>query len=271
ARSRTRSAAGSRALAALLALVVTVGSGVWPAWKSAGVDVNGTLKLGSGSVTTSSKRVAGELLATTEVAVATVLLVAAGLLVGSFVRLSTADWGFNPEHLLVATVVPPAGTMRTREAAGAWIERMQGSVRTIPHVESAAVADGFPIKYSYTPSVVRADERFVMNAEQWIIGPDYFRTLGMPVIAGQRWTTRPANAYPQSVEASRTGCGPDSRRSAAGLRSAPCAWCTESCRRISRPDGGVGTHRSSPTHRWSILLPCGLSASCQTSERLGST
>ncbi|MGH9411750.1 MAG: ABC transporter permease, partial [Vicinamibacterales bacterium] len=69
------------ALAALLALAVTVVSGVWPAWKSAGVDVNDTLTLGTGGDTTSPTGAARELLATTELALATVLLVGAGLLV----------------------------------------------------------------------------------------------------------------------------------------------------------------------------------------------
>lgn len=176
-------------LAALLALLVTVVSGMWPAWKNAGVDVNDTLKLGTGTVTTSPKRAARELLATTELGLATVLLVGAGLLVGSFVRLSTANWGFNPTGLVAALVVPPQGASASTASYSLWTSSLCARISHIPGVDSVAAAEGLPLQYSWWPSSVRSNGRIV-SAGGWNIDAGYFRTLGTPILAGREFTKR---------------------------------------------------------------------------------
>jgi predicted permease len=176
------------ALAGALALMVTVVSGVWPAWKSAGVDVNDTLKLGTGSVTESPKRAARELLATTELALATVLLVAAGLLVGSFVRLSTAKWGFDPHNLFItAAIRTPTPAAVSPETFATWTDSIRARVSAIPGVESVAAAGGMPIHYSWSPSQVRVNGKTTTSAG-WTIWEGYFRTLGTRVIEGRDFT-----------------------------------------------------------------------------------
>jgi predicted permease len=178
------------ALAGLLAMIVTVVSGVLPAWKSAGVAVNDTLKLGTGSVTASPKRAARELLATTELALATVLLVAAGLLVGSFVRLSTANWGFDPHNLFItAAIRTPTPAAASPETFAAWTESIRSRISAIPGVESVAAAGGMPIRYSWSPSQVRVNGRTTEGAG-WTIWEGYFRTLRTPVIEGRDFTKR---------------------------------------------------------------------------------
>jgi predicted permease len=174
------------AIAAILVLVVTVISGLWPAWKTAGVDVNDTLKIGPGSVTSSPKRVARELLAVTELALSTVLLVATGLLVGSFVRLSTATWGFNANHLLSAQVLTPPQAASSQLAFGDWSQAVRARVKALPGVESVAVADGLPLQYAWWPTQLRVDGRLV-SAGGWTIGYGYFHTLGTRVLQGREF------------------------------------------------------------------------------------
>jgi predicted permease len=177
------------ATAATLALVVTVISGVWPAWKTAGVDVNETLKLGPGTVTRSPRRMARELLATFELTLATVLLVAAGLLVGSFVRLSTATWGFEPNGLLAMSVIAPPGAASSQPALTAWSRLVRARVRALPGVESVTVADGLPLRYAWWPTNVREDGK-VISAAGWTIGENYFRTLGTRLLQGREFNER---------------------------------------------------------------------------------
>jgi predicted permease len=188
------------ALAALLALIVTVISGVWPAWKSAAVDVNDTLKLGSGSVTTTPKRAARELLATTELVLATVLLVAAGLLIGSFVRLSKADWGFDPRNLFVtAALRTPTPAAASPETFAAWTESIRARISAIPGVESVAAAGGMPIHYVWSPSQVRVNGKTAESAG-WTIWEGYFRTLGTHVVEGREFNQGDdASAEPVAV------------------------------------------------------------------------
>lgn len=188
------------ALAALLALGVSVVSGVWPAWKSAGVDVNDALKLGAGTVTITPKRAARELLATTELALATVLLVAAGLLVGSFARLSTARWGFDPHDLfIVGPLRTPTAAAGSPETFAAWTESVRSRLSAIPGVQSVAAGAGMPIDYTWSPSQVRVNGRTFEGAG-WTIWEGYFRTLDTHVIEGREFDARDdASAQPVAV------------------------------------------------------------------------
>ena len=69
--------------------------------------VSETLKLGATATTGASRNQVRDLLAVTEIAAAVTLLVASGLVVKSFVQLSRADWGFNPESVLLFDVKSP--------------------------------------------------------------------------------------------------------------------------------------------------------------------
>jgi predicted permease len=178
------------AVAALLALVVTVVSGVWPAWKSTGVDMNDTLKLGAGSVTSAPKRAARELLATMELALATVLLVVAGLLVGSFVRLSTARWGFDPHDLFVVGPLPtPSAAEASPQAFAAWTESVRSRLSAIPGVESVAAGVGMPLDFAWAPSQVRVNGQTTDGAG-WTVWEGYFHTLGSRLIEGREFSAR---------------------------------------------------------------------------------
>lgn len=188
------------AVTALLALAVTVVSGVWPAWKHAGVSVNDTLKMGSAGATTAPRRTAREFLATTELALAMVLLVAAGLLVGSFVRLIRANWGFDPTNLDAISVTLPAEAAASQEAFGAVIEPIRARIAALPGVASVATGDGVPVKWGrWTPSRLLVDGKRV-GAGGWTIGHGYFRALGTPVIEGREFTAQDdARAEPVTV------------------------------------------------------------------------
>ena len=190
------------AAAALLAVIVTILSGLWPAWKSAGVDVNEMLKIGPGSIASSPKRVVRELLATTELVLATVLLVAMGLLVGSFVRLSTAHWGFNPQNLFITTVSSPTAAAASPETFAAWTEAVRARLGNLTGVESVAAGGGMPLHYRWFPSQVRIEQK-MGQAGGWTIWEGYFRTLGTRVIEGREFDARDdASAEPVAVVSS---------------------------------------------------------------------
>jgi putative ABC transport system permease protein len=179
------------AFAVGLSLLVTLISGVWPAWKIAGVQVSDVLKLGGGSVTRSSRRHLSELLATTELALATVLLIVAGLFIGSFVRLSRAQWGFDPSGLLIVSLRTPPDAAAAREAFADWVETLRLRIRHVPGVDSVANADGLPIKFSWWPSQLAIDGRLVTTnwgAAGWIVSHGYFATMGTRLLEGREFT-----------------------------------------------------------------------------------
>ncbi|HEY2434578.1 MAG TPA: ABC transporter permease [Vicinamibacterales bacterium] len=186
--------------AAVLALVVTVVAGVWPAWKSAGVHVNDTLKVAAGSITVAPRRAARELLATTELALATVLLVSAGLLVGSFVRLSTARWGFDPQNLFItAGLKTPPAAAASPQTFAAWTAAIRARMRAIPGVDSVGAGAGMPLDYVWSPSQVRVDGTTTDGAG-WTIWEGYFHALGTRVIEGREFGAGDsASAQPVAV------------------------------------------------------------------------
>ena len=176
-------------VAAGLSLLAALVAGLWPAWKAAGVRINDVLKLGGSGATRSARRNLRELLATTELALATVLLIFAGLLIGSFVRLSRAQWGFDPNHLLIVSVMRPSDVAASREGREQWTEAVRARIAGIPGVETVASADGVPIKYVWRPTALVRDGRILdWTAAGWTVSHGYFKTIGTPILEGREFS-----------------------------------------------------------------------------------
>jgi predicted permease len=169
------------AVAAGLSLLAALIAGLWPAWKAAGVRIHDVLKLGGCGTMPSARRNLRELLATTELALATVLLILAGLLIGSFVRLSRAQWGFDPDRLLVVSVMRPPDAAASREGRERWTEAVRVQIAAMAGVETVASANGVPIKFSWRPTpLVRDGKRLDWTAAGWTVSHGYFRAIGTP-------------------------------------------------------------------------------------------
>jgi len=187
-----------------ISLLTAVFAGIVPAWKSAHPNINAALQLGGVSTHPRSHSQARDFLVTIEVALALVLLVGTGLLVNSFVRLTHADWGFNPDHLLIVEDQFPADAKKARceELVADISERLS----KIPFVRSSAVAYGVPIRYSWHPTHLSVDGRIVTSdweAGAWTIGPDYFKTMGVPILGGREFSGRDIQSDLRSVVVSR--------------------------------------------------------------------
>jgi putative ABC transport system permease protein len=130
--------------AMLLSTASAVISGVLPAWRATRECSYDALRAGRGSLGQGARRWANVLVAA-QVGVTVVVLVAAGLLLKSFVLLRSLDVGFAHERILTAQVVLPESVYRTREEqtrfAREWVERLNA----IPGVESAALTNSLPL------------------------------------------------------------------------------------------------------------------------------
>jgi predicted permease len=176
---------------AAVAILTSVLFGLAPALRLTRLDLSEALKSGPGSASGGSRRrlPMGKLLVVAQVAASLVMLVATGLFVHSLVKLAEVNLGFNREHLLAFRVNPGAGgwkgpaILRLHEQL---IERLS----TVPGVRSVALtADGLfeetdagdPIAVEgYTP---QAGEQ--MSTAMDHIGPNYFATVGMPILMGR--------------------------------------------------------------------------------------
>jgi putative ABC transport system permease protein len=135
------------------------------------------------------------LLVITEVAVAVVLLVAAGLMIRSFVSISNVAPGFNPQGVVTMGIsLSQPGYADIQEQAR-FYERLLAKVRALPGVQSAAGINrlplfGFNASTNFTIQGKPVQSGMEPVADFRIISPDCFKTMGIPLLAGHDFTER---------------------------------------------------------------------------------
>jgi putative ABC transport system permease protein len=146
-----------------------------------------------------SDRVRGILVAA-EVAMATVLLVAAGLLVQSVVRLLNVPLGFETDHLLTARVTLPRPNDLSQAAyldparRAAFYREALRRVAALPGVEHVAISSQIPMGGYYPPlfielgSATGADQSLRPVIHSFQVSPTYFQTMGLKVLRGRGFT-----------------------------------------------------------------------------------
>ena len=124
-----------------------------------------------------------------EVAVAFALLIGAGLLLRTFDHLSSLSPGFDPEHVFAATVSLDDERYQDGEQIDRLFRSSLAALRADPAVESAAVGLGVPYERWLNLDVQRLDRPEKRELSDLIyITPGYFEALGIPLLAGRRFT-----------------------------------------------------------------------------------
>ncbi|PYV16029.1 MAG: hypothetical protein DMG21_13160 [Acidobacteria bacterium] len=169
--------------------------GLLPAWRATGLDVNGSLKQ---SGWTSSSRAGRSLfergLVISEVALALVLLVSAGLMIQTFMDLESAPTGFKPDHLLTVRVPLVNYKYAKGEPSAAFYRSVLERIEAIPGVKSAAMANNLPFTGFHTsvyfpaPPGSSGGSGQTIGAAERSVTPGYFRAMGIPVKAGREFT-----------------------------------------------------------------------------------
>ena len=180
------------------ALAVTLATGVIfgiaPAWHSAGADLSLVLKQGSRSSTGGASLLRHALVAG-ELALATMLLVGAGLLLQSFLKLQRAPLGFQADRLLTFQVSLPQA--RYTGPAGIWgfYRQLLQSLSGLPGTDGAAISSAMPLGngfYSKTPFLTLGRSALAPGQSvpiDWrVVSPDYFRTMHIPLLEGRFFT-----------------------------------------------------------------------------------
>jgi putative ABC transport system permease protein len=144
---------------------------------------------------TSAGRRGHAILVVPQVAASLVLLVAAGLLVKSLVRLSRVDPGFAPENVLTARVSLDWSRYKKPEQSRAFYDRLLEKIAAFPGVRGAAVASAFPLsggnpwnadlEIEGRPAPAGAAPPQV-NPQ--IVGPRFFQVVGIPLRRGRGFT-----------------------------------------------------------------------------------
>ncbi len=188
-----------RVLSFTIAVAIATGVlfGMAPAWKGTRVDPQVAMKANArGIVDAQSHFGLGKSLVVVQVALSTVLVGGAGLLLNTFLKLTSIDAGFDANHILLVNVdLRNANYPKERRTAG--FEEMLGHLRAVPGVRSAAASNLTPVSGQGWNTVVEAAgfaAKSRRDAISWMnrVSPGYFETLGTPFLAGRDFSTHDA-------------------------------------------------------------------------------
>ena len=166
-------------------------------------DLAGSLKESDEGRAAVGGRRGNGILVVPQVAVSLVLLVAAGLLVKSLVRLSSVDPGFEPENVLTSRVSLDWSRYTKPEMSRAFYDGLLQKIAGFPGVRGAAIASAFPLSGG-TPfnSDLEIEGRPLPagaappQVYPQIVGPQFFRVVGIPVLRGRAFTEHEAPDAP---------------------------------------------------------------------------
>jgi putative ABC transport system permease protein len=199
----------------LFALAVSIVTGVLfgvaPALQVAGRSLNGALIDGGRGGTMGRKaRLLRSGLVVSEVALAVVVTIGAGLLIRSFVRLRAADPGFRPAGVLTFRLPLAGGRNTASERRVAFVGQVTERLASLPGVQSIGGVNSLPLTgfglgamfWAADRPAPAPDQRPMALTRAATIG--YFQTLGIPLLAGRLFTDADTRQAPPVVAVSQT-------------------------------------------------------------------
>ncbi len=188
-----------------ISLLTAILFGLAPAVHSARIGLNEAMKEGSrGSSTGAGHRRVRGLLVISEVALSLVLLIGAGLLIKSFVRLLEVKPGFNPAGLTTMWVNFSAAKYQKEDSIPEFVRQVLPRLEAIPGVQGVALANDLPLEGQDTNGNPTIEGRATNSSEQGerdVVGmhdvnADFFRTMGIPLLRGRTFTLRDGRGAP---------------------------------------------------------------------------
>jgi putative ABC transport system permease protein len=187
--------------AAIITLATGLAFGAIPAWKLSRTELYSATK----GTETRKRPFAQRWLIVGQVALGCLLLSSAGILVKSFRALQSKNLGFAPAHLLTVGIKLPGMQYRGATKRAAFFNDLLQQVQLLPGVRSAAIGTYLPFhgphsleKFSVAgrPPPPRGEEP---SAKISAVSPDYFQTMGIPLLSGRAFTVDDALGKPEVV------------------------------------------------------------------------
>jgi predicted permease len=193
-----------------LSVVTGLLMGLYPAWQSSRADLVDGLKEGGRAVAGSAgqQRFRRGLVAA-QVGLSVVLLAGAAMLISSFTKLSSQATGFNSDRIWTGAIGMPPAQYPDPAARERFVNRLVAELQASPGVESVAAADSLPLTgnnsqgpYTHADNALPFNQRPLGLTRS--ISPGYFRTMGIPLLAGRDIDERDQLGKPEVVLVSRS-------------------------------------------------------------------
>src|SRR6266516_754149 len=186
----------------LVSLLTGILFGLAPALSAAKTDLHGTLKEGGRSSTMGGRRSwLRSTLVVTEVALSLVLLIGAGLLIRSFVRILNTDPGFKPQNLLTMQLALNAKKDEGGKVLN-FFNDLKGRIAALPGVEATAFSNGIPLGQTADTSFAIVGRPKPEPGKQpqtmlYITSPDYLQAMGIRLVKGRFFTAQDTQRSPR--------------------------------------------------------------------------
>ena len=175
-----------------MTLLTGVCFGIAPALRSSRVNLSESLKEGGRSLVASASHRLRSLLVIGEMALSLMLLIGAGLLIRSFIRVTEVKPGFSPANVLSARLSVTGTNYQDRIRRLSLYQQVVDRVRSLPGVESAGVVSVLPLSGGFNWGSITiegydpaAHGQNMIQADRRIAGPGYFETMKVRLVDGR--------------------------------------------------------------------------------------
>jgi len=207
------------AFTVVIAVLTGVVFGLAPAWQSSHLEVQGALKETARSAA-GGRALLRQWLVVVEIALTLVLLVGTGLLLRSFHRLQQVNAGFSTERVLSFRLDLSPQKYDKEDQQIAFFQRLQEKLKALPGAQEVGFASQVPLRSNGWQPVFEIEgqpprppnERPSMDLTA--ASPDYFRTMGIPLLRGRYFTEQDNREHLRRHDLSSLS---DAERWAAGL------------------------------------------------------
>jgi putative ABC transport system permease protein len=178
----------------LMALSTCLIFGLIPAWHASKPDLHTTLEQTSRSVAQGASRLRfRQVLVVFQVSIAVMLVIGAGLLIKSFWLLQRVDPGFRAEGVLSASLTLPNSKYAEPAQINNFHKQLLDRISTLPGVKTATIAYDHPLQSNWLDSFqiegrVPSSDNQSISANFVPVGPNYFDTVGVQLVAGRKFT-----------------------------------------------------------------------------------
>jgi putative ABC transport system permease protein len=178
-----------------LSLLTGLIFGLAPALQSSRLDLNEALKEGGRQTSIGAGHRLRSAMVVTEIALAVVLLIGAGLMMKSLLRLLQTNIGFKTDNLLTMTVILPPTKYTQPDQQINFNDQLRANVQALPGVNGAGTVNILPTNPGNTTRFYIDGDPIPepgkeVEANIRTVSDDYFKTLGVPLIAGRMFDTR---------------------------------------------------------------------------------
>lgn len=189
----------------LVSLATGIVFGLVPALQSTNPDINESLKENARSSAGGTRRsLIRSMLIVSEVALSLVLLIGAGLLFRSFMRLQAVELGFRPQRVLTFRVAPSGANFTQDAQYSNFYSQVAERIKALPGVDAVGVINTLPLMKGPTASF-RIEGRPILTRDKWpgvnyrSVSPDYFRAVNVPLLKGRAIDTHDNDSSPLVV------------------------------------------------------------------------